>query len=319
MKAFKYFLMATAVVTFLLVVMGNVVRVSDAAFACPDWPTCYGQYTFPADTQAQLQVLHRGLAALSGLMVLAAAVWAKRRQAAGLVWGALAAALPLMAVEILSGGGFIQFGAAAALAGLHLGLALAVLGLVTLAATAAYGLSFVPMKARFQEGEQTAEAPSTPETAWQAGLGYFSGFSKLTLLAGLAVFLVLLSGAVVASSGSAQVCSGWPLCEGGWPVSASGWFEIGHRGLTLAAALLVSGLFWQAWRTQRSQRVILTAATGLFILFLGQVLIGAAKVTRGFPADLVGLHAASAAALWAVWVVLAVRSAARFLPPATDD
>ena len=36
MKSFKYFLFATLIVTFLLVVFGNVVRVSDAALACPD-------------------------------------------------------------------------------------------------------------------------------------------------------------------------------------------------------------------------------------------------------------------------------------------
>ena len=48
MKNFRYFLLATTMVIFLLVVMGNVVRVSDAAKACPDWPTCFGQFSFPA-------------------------------------------------------------------------------------------------------------------------------------------------------------------------------------------------------------------------------------------------------------------------------
>ena len=43
MKAFRYFLLSTTIVIFLLVVLGNVVRVSDSAQACPDWPTCYGQ------------------------------------------------------------------------------------------------------------------------------------------------------------------------------------------------------------------------------------------------------------------------------------
>ncbi|TLN20441.1 protoheme IX farnesyltransferase, partial [bacterium] len=53
-----------------------------------------------------------------------------------------------------------------------------------------------------------------------------------------------------------------------------------------------------------SQPVQLSAATGVMLLLLGQVLVGALKVQRGFPTDLVGLHAASAAALWGVQVVL---------------
>ncbi len=50
MKAFRYFLLATTIVIFLLVVLGNVVRVSDAAQACPDWPTCFGQFAWPVET-----------------------------------------------------------------------------------------------------------------------------------------------------------------------------------------------------------------------------------------------------------------------------
>ncbi len=98
---------------------------------------------------------------------------------------------------------------------------------------------------------------------------------------------------------------GWPLCSGSLPASMQGWIEFSHRIVTAVAAGLVTWVFIQAWRGQRSQRVALTAATGLFILTAGQVLIGAAKVSRDFPADLVGLHAASAAALFAVWAVLA--------------
>ncbi len=92
MKAFRYFLLATTIVIFLLVVLGNVVRVSDAAQACPDWPTCFGQFAWPVETQARLQVLHRALAALAALLVTISAVWAARRQAARIIvrpyrWG----------------------------------------------------------------------------------------------------------------------------------------------------------------------------------------------------------------------------------------
>jgi len=289
MKSLRYGLMATTIAIYLLVVMGNVVRVSDAALACPDWPTCFGQFAFPAAVEARIQVVHRGLAVLAALMVMAAAWAARRRETVQIIRVPLMAAVPLMLVQALLGGVLVGVGAPALLAAIHLGLALIVLALLTLATTAAYGLW----------------TPVVDHAArWNDRLTFRAPFARLAVASTAAVFLVLVSGAVVTASGSGQVCSGWPLCAGGWPVETQGWLQLAHRALTGTATLLVTLVFIRAWQTQRSQRVILTAATAVFVLFAGQVLIGAAKVTRSFPADLVGLHAVSAAALWAVLAVL---------------
>ena len=32
---------------FLVIVFGAFVRLSNAGLSCPDWPTCYGQATWP--------------------------------------------------------------------------------------------------------------------------------------------------------------------------------------------------------------------------------------------------------------------------------
>jgi protoheme IX farnesyltransferase len=309
-KIFRYFLLATTIVIFLLVVMGNVVRVSNASLACPDWPTCFGQFSFPENSLAQLQVIHRGLAGLATLMVAVAAAWAARRHTRRIILLPLAAAVPMMMIQVVLGAGLVAVQAPAVLGALHLGLALAVLALASMATTAVYGQDVASSPqvvlpgwavqngvASESFGEYAAilsgdscQTISAPAQARSERFVFRSPFARLSLAAAASVFLVMVSGAAVVASESAQTA----------PTS---WIEIGHQGITALAGVLMTLAFFQAWRTQRSQRVVLAAATGGFILFAGQVLIGAAKVSRAFPADLVGLHAASAAALWAVLAV----------------
>lgn len=281
----RYLLLAAAVVTFLLMVMGSVVRVSNAAQACPDWPTCYGQLGFPAGLSAQLQVTHRGLAAGAALLTWAATVWAFARYRV-LRWLSrpLAAASVLMAVEVLMGAGLIGANPAAWRAPLHLGIAMMVLGLVVISATSSFILH---------------RSPAQPDR-----LAFHSPFARLSWGVLAAIFLLMLSGSVVTASDAGQACAGWPLCGGGLPQTGLGWLAFTHRLITLAVSGLIAWMFVRAWRTQRSQVILLPAATSVFILLVGQVLLGALKVQRGFPADLVWLHAASSASLWAAQVLL---------------
>jgi protoheme IX farnesyltransferase len=65
-------------------------------------------------------------------------------------------------------------------------------------------------------------------------------------------------------------------------------------------------LLRSAWRTQRSQRGILSAATLTVVLYFAQILVGALKVSSAFPIYLLGLHVATAAAVWAMAVILVV-------------
>ncbi|AFC87079.1 COX15/CtaA family protein [Frateuria aurantia] len=88
-----------ALFAFGVVMFGAFVRLSNAGLSCPDWPTCYGQVTWPghaheiarADAQfpdrpyesgkAWREQVHRFLAGSLGVMVLAIALiagWASR-------------------------------------------------------------------------------------------------------------------------------------------------------------------------------------------------------------------------------------------------
>jgi cytochrome c oxidase assembly protein subunit 15 len=83
-----------------IVVFGAFVRLSNAGLSCPDWPTCYGQATWPTHDheiasaneaftravephKAWREQFHRHLAASLGVLILALAVIAARRRPYG--------------------------------------------------------------------------------------------------------------------------------------------------------------------------------------------------------------------------------------------
>jgi heme a synthase len=90
--------LAAAMLTFVVIVAGAYVRLSDAGLGCPDWPLCYGQ-ALPGDHlggdalgRAWKEMAHRYLAGALGLLILAVFVSAWRRREGT----ALAAALVLV-------------------------------------------------------------------------------------------------------------------------------------------------------------------------------------------------------------------------------
>jgi protoheme IX farnesyltransferase len=282
----RFLLLAAVIVTFLLMLAGNVVRATQSGQACPDWPTCYGQIGLPADAQAQIQVAHRVLAVLAALLVWASAVWVLRAKPGNrwVSWPLYAASFTILAESLVGGYGVLK-DSAVLFSPLHLVLAMLSFGLLLSATVVAFF-------------EHAGVRPSL-------GLRFSSPFARLTLWSTASVFLLMLSGSLTSVLGAGVECEGWPLCAGGMPQTPLAWLAMLHRVITLGTVIVTALQFARAWRSQRSQAVVLSSASGVFLLTLGQILIGALKVERGFPPELIGLHAASAAALWGIQVVLA--------------
>src|SRR5438128_6294623 len=77
---------AAVVGTFVLLVSGAYVRGADATAACPGWPLCGAQVDLPSTGAPAIAMLHRYIAAIVGLLVVAACVeaWRHRHDAPGL-------------------------------------------------------------------------------------------------------------------------------------------------------------------------------------------------------------------------------------------
>ena len=118
-----------------------------------------------------------------------------------------------------------------------------------------------------------------------------------------ALIFLLVSGALVAGTQSTTACPGWQVCI---PAISKGdlgaWINLAHRLMVPITSLLMAALFFKAWRTQRTQTPILVSTTAAVVLFFAQALLGA-KLVAGFPAYLLGLHEATAVAVWAALVV----------------
>ena len=114
LRVLRWLALFAAVFAFGLVMFGAFVRLSNAGLSCPDWPTCYGQVTWPQHAQAVAHAdaafpdrpyeahkawreqVHRFLAGTLGVMVLLLALiasWRRRGTLLAVVGGAVFAAL----------------------------------------------------------------------------------------------------------------------------------------------------------------------------------------------------------------------------------
>src|SRR5262249_3700862 len=183
------FAVATAVATYLLILIGGLVHGTGSSLACPDWPTCYGTLMPKMEGGVLIEHSHRLAAGTVTLLTLALAV--------------LLTVTRDPALRRLRGFGWLAVG---------LGFAQALLGGITVrmrlptpistAHTATSLLFFMTvLYIAVRSGAARADVAAAPPVV-----------GRFALIAAVAVYVQMVLGGLVRHSGAALACTDVPLC-----------------------------------------------------------------------------------------------------------
>lgn len=279
MTRFQKLAAATVALTFLLVMIGVIVRSTDSGMGCPDWPTCHGQIIPPmGDYQAWLEWIHRFVAMFVGFAVLGMAVlaWRDHRERRSLVWTSIGA-IVLVGFQAYLGEQTVKLGNSPASVTAHMASAMALLGL----------LVFILVRSFY------------PERI--GGRGASQRFTLLASLAALTTYALLLFGSIVSGNDAyGLVFRDWPLMNGTLfpPITPLTQPMIDHRYAAMIVGLIFVALWIVAWRTQRSNRPVFVLATVAALFFPVQALVGAVQIWTQMSAWSETLHLTLAETIW---------------------
>jgi len=269
--ALSHGFLALTLATFVLIVLGALVRAHGAGLACPDWPLCFGRVIPPFDLRVGFEWTHRAVAGGVALAFAALALAVLRGPAARACAPALGVAAALLLIQIALG----------ALTVWHLLAAWTVTAHLVTGNAFAASLLWIALRLR--------RGPAAPEPAARGARRWVGAVAACLLLQ-------LVLGGLVASRYAGLACPEWPTCQGGaWFPSWSGavGLHLLHRtnGYALGG-LLLAGAF--AARGAGLAGRMLAVAAGLG---LAQIGVGVLNVRLGLPVEVTGLHSALAAAL----------------------
>jgi heme A synthase len=288
--AFRRLVPATAAATFLLIVVGGVVRVSDSGLGCGPggsglhgWPFCNGDVVPGIDLNSIIEYSHRALAGVVSILIVAMVVlaWRRHREYLGVTVGLLV----LILAQAGLGGATVEDNLNEAYVAAHLGLAMLLLG----------GLLYLWVRVA---GVKRAEGGPR--------------LRGLAIAASAAVLCTIVAGGYMAGTqkygrpdyqlgdGAHHACgTQFPACNDGFlPFGQSRLVDIHltHRVFMYLASVLVITLIVLALR----RRVAVGYAYGLGALLCAQILVGALNVWISNEYEwLIVLHLALGTLLWA--------------------
>jgi heme a synthase len=309
-SGFRALAYTAAGLTFALIIVGGVVRISDSGLGCgpggsgtEGWPLCSGRLVPLVDTHMIVEYSHRVLAATVTALIAALVLisWRRYRSHPQLLRTSLAG-LGLIVFQAALGGLTVEKGLKEELVAAHLGVAMLQIGLL---------LYLVRL---------TRPQPATGAAGVSADRpGVTRAIRTLTICASVAVLATIVAGGYMsanelrgtpekatASDPHTACGTDFPSCGGeAMPFGRSRAIDIHltHRAFMYVASVLVLALFLTVLRQRRrlapEAGAKLTRAAGATLaVLLAQVMLGALNVWLGEHAWLVVLHLTVGAVLW---------------------
>jgi heme A synthase len=303
-RRYRQLAFATLLLTFVLIVIGGIVRVSDSGLGCGPadsgfhgWPFCNGDVVPGVDLNSIIEYTHRVVASVVGLMTLALAIlaWRNYREHRALVRVSIGAFV-LVALQGALGGVVVEENLEEELVAAHLGLAMLFLAILWWIWRAS--------KPEAAAAQPPDGGPRYRAVAWIASVlvlctvvagGYMAGTQNY----GKADYQL--------GDGAHHACGKeFPSCNGEFmPFGEARLVDIHltHRFFMYLAVIAVLVLVAMTLRRRVSEGLVRGAWLALGILVV-QVLVGALNVWLDEYETLIVLHLALGTLLW--WTVISM-------------
>ncbi len=313
LRRFRRLADLTAVVTFLLIVVGGIVRVSQSGLGCgpggsgtKGWPLCGGQVIpLVGNENRVIEFSHRLLATVVVVLiaVLCWRAYKHLREAHGWAFRGSLIAGVLVLVQAVLGGLTVEHSLAEELVAAHLGTAMLLLGL----------LLWLGAKARSEAATEAGASAKPP----------VRGLKSYAAVATVLLFCAIVAGGYMAGTEEEGVSDTGPniagahlACGHQFPTCGDGKFlpfgnnrltdiHLTHRVFVYLATIAIIVLLSVAFARGSRDRLLALGA----LLLLCQLLLGALNVWLGEHGPLIVAHLATATLLWATVVSIAYRLA----------